>query len=152
MKQPSRLGLLPDPRHELVQELAQRGHTFLRLLAQPFPDLGLIGELAHAEKFARQRIVIERLAVRETASARAEGVEQLTDDNLRPVAAFLVGARVEAGKCSHLVPQIKPPGHRLDGHETRVDGVIGVGDKLELEPGVFLGEGSPAFSDTTHRN
>jgi hypothetical protein len=135
-----------------VPELAQRGDTVLRLLPQPFADLGLIGELAHAEEFARQRIVIERLAVRETAPARAQGVEQLADDNLRPVATFLVRARIQTGAPAHFVPQIKPPGHRLDRDESRVDGVIGVGDKLQFEPGLFLGDRSHAFSDQTHQN
>ncbi len=66
-----------------MQEPPQRRDAFLGLFAQLLADLTLIGELAHAEELARQRVVIERLAVRETAAARARRVDQLADDDLR---------------------------------------------------------------------
>ena len=145
VEQPAGFGLLPHPRHEFVQQLPQRRHTLRGLLAQPFSHLRLIGEPAHAEKFARQRIIVERLAVGETTPTRTQCVDQLPDNDLRAITAFPVLARIQATAGANLFPQAKSPGHCLDGNQTGVDGVIGVGDKLKFEPGCFLGDGRHAF-------
>ena len=125
-----------------MQQLAQRRHAFLGLLAQPLLDLGLIGELAHAEELTCQRVVVERLAVGETAAARAERINQLADDDLGPEAAHAVLARIQAGELARLVPKIDPAGHGLDDDEPGVDGMVDIGDELEFEASVFLGDGS----------
>jgi hypothetical protein len=62
---------------------------------------------------AFQRIVIERLAVGETPAARAQRVDQLADDDLRPIAALLVRAWIQAGNLPQLVPEIETAGYRL---------------------------------------
>ncbi len=44
-----------------------------------------------------------------------------------------------------LLPQPEATGQGLDGHQSRMDGVIGVGDELQLEPGLLLGDGRHDF-------
>lgn len=132
--------LFPDPGHEPLQPLAQGPHAFLGWFAPPFSHLGLIGEFFHAEKFLRQRIIVERLAVGETTAARTERVDQPADDDLRAVTAPAVLARVQAADLAPLVPEAKPSGHRLDGDQSGMNGRLGVGDKLKFEARVLLGD------------
>ncbi len=37
--------------------------------------------------------------------------------------------------------EVEAAGHGLDGDQPGVDGVLGVGDELEFEPGIFFGDG-----------
>jgi hypothetical protein len=37
-------------------------------------------------------------------------------------------------------PQPEAPGQGLHGHQSRLNRVVGVGDKLQLEPGCFRGD------------
>jgi len=137
VEQPAGIGLLPDPRHELMREPPQRHHAFLGLLAQPLPDPRLIGELAHPQPLAGQPIVIERLAVGQTAAAGTQRVKELADQDLRAVAAPLVLARIQAGELAQLAPKVEAPGHGLDGDQPRVNGVVEVRTRdlgLDLPP------------------
>jgi hypothetical protein len=68
------------------------------------------------------------------------------------VTALAVGARVQTIQPAGFVPQPEAAGHGLDGDQAGVHGVVGVGDKLKLEPGFFLGDDCRAFSDKTHGN
>ncbi len=145
VEQAAGVGLLPHPRHDLVQQLAQGRHAFLGLFAQPLADLGWIGELAHAEDLARQQIVVECLEVGEAAAAQAQRVEQRADDHLWWAAPPLVLARVEAEGLAQLVSEAEAAAQGLDGDQAGVDGMIGVGDKCEFESDVFLGAGSHMF-------
>ena len=137
VQQPARIGLLPDPADKLVQQFAQSADTFLRLFAQPLTDLGLISKLADAEQLQSQRIIIQRFAIRQT-TARAQRVNQLTDNHLGAIATLLILARIQTGELAHLFPEPKPPRHRFHRDQTSMNRLICIGDKLQLQPSLFL--------------
>ena len=110
VEQPAGVGLLPHPRHKLMQQPPQRRDAFLGLFAQLRADLGWIGTLTHPEEFVRQRIVVERLAVGEATAAWARGAHPLADNDLGSVAPPLVLAGIEAEEPTQLVPQVEAPG------------------------------------------
>jgi hypothetical protein len=64
----------------------------------------------------------------------------LADDDLRPVTALFVLAGIEVGEPTPVVSEVEAAGHGLEGEQAGVDGMVGVGDELELESGVFFGD------------
>ena len=58
-----RIGPADDPLDKLPNQPPEGGDGNLRLFAQPFSELRLIGELFHSSQLAHQRLVIQPLGV-----------------------------------------------------------------------------------------
>ena len=125
--------VLFHPRCKFSHEGGEGGDAVVGLGAEPFADLGLVGEFFDAEELAHERVFVERFTVAQAAAAFAQGVDELADDDFRRVAARTVAARIEHAHIADFFPEPESPRHRFDHGQTRMDACVVVGDKLDFE-------------------
>lgn len=105
------------PRGRFDPVLAGKGgDTLGRLFAQPFSHMRLVANFFTPKELACQRIVIEYSAVRETAAAGAQRVNELADEDLGTITALLVFPRIQTLQRPDRFLQAETPRHRLGGH------------------------------------
>jgi hypothetical protein len=136
--------------NELADELPKGCDGNIALLAQPLPQLGLVGKLFDPGQLPGQRLVIEPLGVGQAGPAGAERIEQLSHEQLRAVTVGGAHAGINPRQGANFIPKAKLLRQRLHRRQAAQGGFLLGGDKLEAQFGGTFFDDRHAFLDAAN--
>jgi hypothetical protein len=122
-----------------AEHAAQRRHAGGSEAAEPFAELGLVGEAFDAEGALEAVVGLQPLGVGQAHPAAAQRDDDLRGHDLGRVAALFVRARIERGLGAEEFPQAEPFAERGHGHLTAMHRVAVGRDKFNAQFGIVEG-------------